>query len=297
MVFHDRTDALNLMMSVGLIICAINFGYHVRRQTRLEKLANAGDNLAAREIVLPAYKNLFRGMAYFYLISAFLVFLPCLMISTVRAKLATIQYFMYVNIVVYTSIPTLFLQQFVTLECFIRTAKILSPWFIMCSIIMLLQFFWEDDPKYSMEILFLLSSTLPPLFLVYSLLWKVFTSRINVESYSFRAALFFLVVYIFVFVVVHIALDILLPTKCDHIDRSCLGSRWQFYVGFVFCALSLLWNMFFPTFLLPTLKSDTHFWTGITKKGGIESFNESTMTPVNMSMASSQVCLNSIITF
>lgn len=268
----------------GCLLVTGQFAYYLKYFEKCQDLAHKGNVKAARELLLPCYVLLFRGMIYIYII--FAICLSWTLIArdvSVRLRFSTIQYFSYTLMVIYTAILTLFLQQYISVNVFVKTAIYLSPWWAICTMLWILGFKGVIlDDTTVVDIVFIIISCVPPLLLVYCLSTKKIVSRIDSHSASFQSAIFFLVVYVFLFSINNILYDVL---SAKDIDRN--DDLSQVVMSFLLIFTNFAWNLLFPTFILPLLKHDTHFWLGIGKNRGIEASSAlSNNNEVDMKMAS-----------
>jgi len=131
MITHVAADGLGLSVAsiFGCLVVAAQFRYIVYYQENLENKALSGDADAARNIILPCYTILFQFMVYLYIVFAIAISWTLMHSSaTGYARYATIQYFSFVQLVVFTAVPTLFIQKHVSIGAFKRTAKLIFPW-------------------------------------------------------------------------------------------------------------------------------------------------------------------------
>ena len=136
--------------------------------------------------------------------------------------------------------------------------------------------------------LFLILSATPPLILVYLIMRKILPSRMDINSKSFRSALIYLVVYIFIYSLWIITYSVL---AYEHDSEAPIDSARD-SEAIAILTLSLigyLWNFLFPIFLLPTLRADSQFWRGVSANSGIETEDRENLMPVEMSIASQDI--------
>ena len=268
---------------LGCLIVSTQFAYIIYTQNKYEEAAINGDEKSAMNIILPCYKDLFRFYIYLYLIfSLILIILLASSTDTILVRFAALQYFTYLELVINTYIPALFLKQYVSLQSFYTTARFLSPWWLICTILWIISVSITNSNEFPVLVLFLIFSSGLPLLLVTGLLLKYIPSRVSVDDKAFRSSLIYLLVYTLIYIFANIVYDVFGVGQGgnNNIEATKI-------IGYVFVATSFTWNILFPVYLLPTLRSDTHYWRGIGRSAGIDSNDD--LLPVNMQTASNQL--------
>lgn len=255
-------EGLSLITIFGSLIVSIQFHYFVKKQKKLENDAIAGDTDAAMKIILPCYTTLFQFMMYLYI--AFAVAVSWTFMhphATGFARFATIQYFAYNQLVVYTWVPALFIQKHVSNGAFKRTAKLLFPWWALCTGL------WIDscvqDNKV-VDIFFTVSASVFPTMVVLAHFFRLIPSRLKFRE--LWVSMLYVSVYIFLFSVVNIVYDVWDISDGD--TRNSYSKR-RIFAGYTLSAFSFFWNLLFPVFMLPTMRSDTQFWRGMSSSRGL----------------------------
>jgi tRNA A-37 threonylcarbamoyl transferase component Bud32 len=268
MAVFDDGAGLSFIVIVGSLIVSIQFHYLVKKQKKLENDAIAGDAAAASKIILPCYTRLFQFMMYLYIVFAVAVSWTFMHPhATGYARFATIQYFAYNQLVVYTWVPALFIQKHVSNGAFKRTAKLLFPWWALCTGL------WIDScirDNSVVDVFFTISAAIVPLVVIFAHFFRLIPCRLKFRE--LWVSMVYVSVYIFLFSVVNIIYDI-----WDISDGGTRGfsdsdksyTKRRIFAGYTLVAFSFIWNLMFPAFMLPTLRSDTQFWRGMSSSRGL----------------------------
>ena len=126
---------ISLVSAAGCFAISFQFGLHLYHLFQDQEKALAGDEEAANRLLLPCYKILFRFMFGLYLL-----FGTVLLISvagtfdellTLSGRFHMIQYFLFLQQVIFTSVPLLFIYPYASMTSFVNTAKLVTPWILV----------------------------------------------------------------------------------------------------------------------------------------------------------------------
>ena len=211
--------------------------------------------------------------------------------ATEYARFATVQYFAYNQLVVYTWVPALFIQKHVSNGAFKRTAKLLFPWWALCTGLWIDSCI-KDNPV--VDVFFTVSTSIFPTMVVLAHFFRLIPSRLKFRE--LWVSMLYVSVYIFLFAVVNIVYDVW--EVSDRGTRDSYSDR-RIFAGYILSAFSFFWNLLFPVFMLPTMRSDTQFWRGMSSSRGLQfrsksfdSVSESSIVergPVDMHLAAFQL--------
>lgn len=250
----------------GLFFGCILILYILKLITQNQHHAYFGDKNAARHLLLPCYKPLFRCLWIAYGILIFLLCLILLFTSDSYIQLICLQYCEMCSICLHTIPAILLCQPSVSRSGFWRTGFIIFVWWILSSIT------WILSHKYSTifsQIIFIFISSAPSLLLSLFMLFGFIPSRIQLSSRSNRRCLEFLLLHSLSYSVVLI-----------------VSLIFRYPVHLAFAVLIFISSQTFPVALYFCLLADTKFWRGLGKhnSGGIvaspSSLPELTMTVV-----------------
>ena len=126
---------ISLISAIGCFIISFQFGFQIYRLAQDESKALKGDTEAANRLLLPCYKNLFQFMCIVYFLFGLLLLVSISDVFDDRLSLSgrfhIIQYFLFLQQVIFTSVPLLFIYPYASLTSFINTAKLVTPWILV----------------------------------------------------------------------------------------------------------------------------------------------------------------------
>jgi tRNA A-37 threonylcarbamoyl transferase component Bud32 len=223
-----------------------------------QNLAFSGDISAAKHILLPCYRPIFRCFTWVYVI--FAVLLSILLICKPVGGLVEhycLQYFYFAILTIYFIAPVLLLQRSVSKLGFWITFFTLFPWWLVCSLLWFLSLS-QGTPQPILEGYFIVCSAAVPSMVSICVLTKLLSSRVQVGSCSNRNSMEFLLIYASIFGLLYL------------LDLVC-GSTDSLKVEILMAVFSFFSNQLFPYALYRTLLADTKFWRGMGKhnSGGI----------------------------
>ena len=138
-----RGDVICLVSSCGCFVVAAQFLYMLHHIKCDEDRAMNGCTKSAKRILLPCYKHLFRFMLCLYSFFGLLLLISLNRQTrdtiTRRSRFEMIHYFLYLQLVIYTSVPAMFTRSYASIKVFFQTGKMLSPWVLVCSLVWLIQ--------------------------------------------------------------------------------------------------------------------------------------------------------------
>src|SRR5687768_6233028 len=113
---------LLIICIVGCIITGVYLVYFIKVAKVRQDLAFKGDPDAAKRIVLPCYRPLFRGLVLFYFsVAVSLCFTFTISTAKSQGQRRIIQYFCFSLLTVYAIAPVLLLQNSVSMSAFWKT--------------------------------------------------------------------------------------------------------------------------------------------------------------------------------
>lgn len=235
---------INYCLTTGSLLLSI-------RAARIrQELAYGGDAAAAKRIILPCFRPLFRGLIAFYGILALALSLTFVDTDIEGGYFHILQYFNFCSISVFVITPVLLLQSSVSVGAFWKSFYIVFPWWCLCSIFWGLDYI-NGDYQLIFSLLFVLTASVPPVILSVLMLTKSIKSRVQLGSVSNRNSIEFLLLYALLYGVFYVAA---LATN---------SSDTRFKLTAVLTAVSFVCNQIFPFALYRTLLADTKFWRGL----------------------------------
>lgn len=281
-LFHE--DYVIIISIVGSALTAAHLFYSIRIAIRRQELAYAGDAAAAKRIILPCYKPLVRGILLFYLL--FAVALSLTFVNPDLDVHRLVQYYAFSLLTVYSITPVMLVQTSVSAAAFWRTFYTILPYWILNTVVFGLVDVGGTTAQVC-RVLFIVSSTLPPLILSVGILTKRISSRVQLGSNSNRNSTELLLVYSVVFGCVFSAgmgcgdaMGDTGATLHSSTDKNDCGAICD--VAMV--VLTFFLNQLFPFALYRTLLADTKFWRGLGKhnQGGLMVDDALRATGVNL---------------
>ena len=126
---------ISLVSSIGCFVVAAQFGLHLYHLFQDQCNALEGDTEAAKRLLLPCYKHLFHFMFGLYLLFGVVLLISLSRdvdtILSVSGRFHMIQYFLFLQQVIFTSVPLLFIYPYPSFTSFVNTAKLVVPWIIV----------------------------------------------------------------------------------------------------------------------------------------------------------------------
>ena len=205
----------------------------------------SGDEAAAKRIVLPCYKALYRMFLVVYII---LLFALTLIVSPIadwnsEAYFRTVQYISFSILSIYSVVPVLLVQSSISITAF-RTALLVSlPWWITGTVLWITGTLAVESSSSSsssyvaVEVSFALIASLCPSSLCVCILFKVIPSRVQLGSTSNRNAVELLLAYSLVFGIVYV---------CGGSGGGGVDYVWGRDVALIMTSVSCLGNVVFP---------------------------------------------------
>jgi hypothetical protein len=213
----------------------------------------SGDEAAAKRIVLPCYKALYK---MFVLIFAFLLFILVLVVSPIadwnsEAYFRAIQYVAFSILSIYLVVPVLLVQSSISITAF-RTAILVSfPWWIICTVLWITGTIvvesstsWSRITYVAVEVFFVFIASLCPCALCAGILLKIVPSRVQLGSTSNRNAVELLLAYSLSFGIAYLCG---IGSRRDSAnDESESEYVWGRDVAVAMTAISCVSNVVFP---------------------------------------------------
>ena len=270
-----KRDNLNWFVgtsALGAFTSSLLFGFLIWLSYRRQRLALQGDEIAALKIVMPCYQPLYIFLGSVYLVISVALALTFVTPLSILSQFLVLQFYSLTMLALFTIVPLLLTQNSVSYMAFVRTAWIIGPWYVLCS----LTWGLSDLPQATtpLQIMFWIVSCIPSILLSLGILLKMVPSRIQMGSTSNRASVEYMLVYSCFFVGINIAC-------VPRLQNKDLHSLWN--LGSLLAIFSILWNQIFPLALHRTLLADTKFWRGLGRhnRGGL-SYTDGNKTGVSV---------------
>ena len=126
---------ISLISAIGCFVISFQFGLHLYHLYRDQDKALTGDEDAANRLLLPCYVLLFRFMFGLYLVFgiALLITITDVVdtILSLSGRFYLIQYFLFLQQVIFSSVPMLFIYPSASVASFVNTAKLITPWILV----------------------------------------------------------------------------------------------------------------------------------------------------------------------
>lgn len=241
---------------LGCVLTCLNLGYSLYTAVKRQQKAYLGDAAAAKRIILPCFKPLMKGFLVCYGIAAILLSFMFLEPEDFSMRKLN-QYFGFMMISLFSIIPVLLTHKSISWKSFYMTFYTVSPWWIVCTLLWCLTFLSDRDAALAFSIVYIIFSTLFPIFFALLVLTKFISSRIQIGSRSNRNATELFLIYALIYGITYLT--------------SLIQGNTQYYTDLVLTILSFIINQLFPYAVYRTLLADTKFWRGMGKhnQGGI----------------------------
>lgn len=250
----STSDALLIVSLVGCVSSAGLLGYSSYVAALRQKQAYAGDQTAAKYIVLPCYKPIIKGMVVFYLLFALALLIS--VASPGNDADSIVQYLGFCLIVVFSITPVLLVQSSVSIRAFRNLFLLLFPWWAISTVLWIAGTEVERGSAALLGV-FTALACIPPMALSIGILTKRVKSRVQLGSRSNRNTPELLLSYSALF-------------AAFMVFRISYGSSG--IVALVFGLLTFGFNQLFPWMNHRTLLADTKFWRGLGRhnQGGLD---------------------------
>lgn len=242
---------------LGSMFTAVHLFFSIRIAMRRQELAYAGDEAAAKRIILPCYKPLVRGLLLFYL-----TFSCALALTYVNPEVDVhriVQYYCFSLLTTYCITPVMLVQTSVSRKAFWRTFFIILPYWLGNTILFAL----VDVPgeaSLAFAAMFIACATIPPFVLAAGILTKTISSRVQLGSNSNRNTTEVLLLYSLSF-----GLIFSMGLGCSNTPDSVIPHNCNVTNDIVMVFVTFVINQLYPFALYRTLLADTKFWRGIGK--------------------------------
>jgi serine/threonine protein kinase len=218
-----------------------------------------GDKDAARHLLLPCYKPLFRSLWCANLLLIFIQLLFLLFFSDNSSTLLICIQFCEMSSLALQSIPAILLcQPSVSISGFWRTGVVIFSWWLLSTLVWILS---SHFPFIISIIVFILITALPPCLLSLLTLFGFLPSRIQLGSRSNRSCLEFLLFH-----------------SLAYLLALLFSIFFTYPIHLAYGLMIFFSSLIFPAVLYSTLLADTKFWRGLGKhnSGGIVPLSSST---------------------
>jgi len=242
--------SLVVVSVINYVLTAVSLSVSVRNAGIRQVLAYGGDATAAKRIILPCFKPLFRGLVAFYAVLAVALSMTFIDSSIKERYFHIMQFFNYCSITVFVITPVLLLQSSVSVAAFWKSFYIVLPWWCLCCILWGLGFL-DGDFRLIFALVFIFTACIPPIILSVLMLTKSIKSRVQLGSVSNRNSIEFLLFYSLAYGILY---AIAVITTSD---------QTRFQLTAALTAISFVCNQLFPFALYRTLLADTKFWRGL----------------------------------
>lgn len=193
MVHQVDSLLMSVLSIIGSAITSIIFCVYVYVLRRWEVKAALGDKVAQEKIILPCYKEFAKQLRTLYCVLAcfqsWVFYFPDV---NDDERYITLQYYSFILLIIYTIVPLIFLQPSVTITAFHQTAKIILPWWLVCTIVwavsLVTEYYKLFRVAFAMQMVFSVTSVAPALLLGLGIRFKYLKTRIDIANIRFRAS-------------------------------------------------------------------------------------------------------------